>query len=74
MQAVGELEPSGSSCSDKMIYIAVELERLFTQAIAKAFPDIPEASAVIVLSPKFSDYQCNSAMSIVKSLKAQGNH
>lgn len=58
-----------------MLSIQSELNDIFGDAIASAFPDIPDAPVVIALSgnnPKFGDYQCNSAMPIVGILKAQG--
>ncbi|GLG93400.1 Probable arginine--tRNA ligase, cytoplasmic [Gryllus bimaculatus] len=45
---------------------------LFSSAITKAFPDLPDPPIVVALSPKFGDYQCNSALPISKLLKSQG--
>lgn len=51
------------------------LNDVFSEAISKAFPDIPDAPVVIALSgnnPKFGDYQCNSAMQISNIYKQLG--
>lgn len=51
------------------------LNDLFSTAITKAFPEIPDAPVVIALSgnnPKFGDYQCNSAMPISNIYKQLG--
>lgn len=53
------------------------LNHLFSMAISKAFPDLPEAPVVIALSgnnPKFGDYQCNSAMQISNTYKQMGKY
>jgi arginyl-tRNA synthetase len=44
------------------------LNNIFAEAIAAAYPDLPEAPVVIMPSSnyKFGDYQCNSAMSMVQ--------
>lgn len=44
------------------------LNNIFADAIAAAYPDLPEAPVVIMPSSnyKFGDYQCNSAMSMVQ--------
>ncbi|XP_065366063.1 probable arginine--tRNA ligase, cytoplasmic [Calliphora vicina] len=61
---------------NEMISISDHLLDLFTNAIAKAYPQLAGTSAII--SPvnsnaaKFGDYQCNSAMSLSKTLKASG--
>ncbi|XP_055905133.1 probable arginine--tRNA ligase, cytoplasmic [Eupeodes corollae] len=57
-----------------MISIHEHLTNLFTRAIAKAFPSLSgdAATAVISVSAKQGDYQCNSAMSIANALKAAG--
>ncbi|KAM7350300.1 arginine--tRNA ligase-like protein [Cochliomyia hominivorax] len=61
---------------DEMISINDHLLDLFTNAIAKAFPELSGTSAIIspvnANAAKFGDYQCNSAMSLVKTLKANG--
>lgn len=47
-----------------------ELRRLFSRAIAAAFPDAPaEVALVPCANPKFGDYQCNNAMAIFGKLK-----
>lgn len=59
----------------KMNSILGILEELFSKAISKAFPNIPDAPVVIALSgssPKFGDYQCNSAMPISNIYKQLG--
>ncbi|KAF4529245.1 hypothetical protein B566_EDAN017703, partial [Ephemera danica] len=61
------MEPQSNS-------ILETLTQLFTCAVAKAFPDLPDPPAIIIpsTSPKFGDYQCNSAMPICQMLKGQG--
>lgn len=51
------------------------LSKVFAQAISLAFPDLPDVPIVITTSssPKFGDYQCNSAMPISNMYKQQGN-
>uniref|UniRef100_A0A182XPR9 Probable arginine--tRNA ligase, cytoplasmic n=1 Tax=Anopheles quadriannulatus TaxID=34691 RepID=A0A182XPR9_ANOQN len=50
--------------------IVGELQQVFTEAIQKAFPSVlVEAVITISSSPKFGDYQCNSAMQIAQHLK-----
>uniref|UniRef100_A0A1I8MNG1 Probable arginine--tRNA ligase, cytoplasmic n=1 Tax=Musca domestica TaxID=7370 RepID=A0A1I8MNG1_MUSDO len=59
-----------------LVSISDHLLDLFTNAIAKAFPQLAGTAAII--SPvnsnaaKFGDYQCNSAMSLAKTLKSSG--
>lgn len=48
------------------------LNQIFEEAINSTFPDLPETPIAIANSPKFADYQCNSAMAISGLLKAQG--
>lgn len=59
---------------DEMIPISAHLIDLFTNAIASAFPHLAGTSAVITPvssnAAKFGDYQCNSAMSLSKTFKA----
>lgn len=61
---------------NEMVSISDHLIDLFTNAIAKAYPQL--AGTVAIISPvnasaaKFGDYQCNSAMSLAKTLKASG--
>lgn len=59
-----------------MISISDHLLDLFTNAIAKAFPQLAGTTAIIspvnTNAAKFGDYQCNSAMSLAKTLKASG--
>lgn len=44
---------------------------MFTAAIATAFPDLPSPPpAVVTVSAKGGDYQCNSAMQVAGLLKA----
>lgn len=55
--------------------ITENLEKVFTQAIAKAYPtycDIPVIIAPINASSKFGDYQCNNAMGLAKKMKGHG--
>lgn len=69
---IAEKKHRGSA--DEMISIHEHLTELFARAIAKAFPGLSgdAACAVITLSAKLGDYQCNSAMSIANALKAAG--
>uniref|UniRef100_A0A182MEA7 Probable arginine--tRNA ligase, cytoplasmic n=1 Tax=Anopheles culicifacies TaxID=139723 RepID=A0A182MEA7_9DIPT len=49
-----------------------ELQRIFSEAISRAFSGISVPAVVTIsTSPKFGDYQCNSAMQIVQQLKQQ---
>ncbi|BFZ24623.1 hypothetical protein BsWGS_27662 [Bradybaena similaris] len=43
-------------------------EDIFALAIHEAFPEIANPNILVVPSPKFSDYQCNSAMSIAQQM------
>lgn len=63
-----------SSIQNGMISIHEHLTEVFTRAIVKAFPNLSgdNATAVISVSAKLGDYQCNSAMSIANALKAAG--
>lgn len=59
----------------KMQSIVGILTDVFSKAISKAFPDLPDAPVDIALSgnnPKFGDYQCNSAMQISNIYKQLG--
>ncbi|XP_053673140.1 probable arginine--tRNA ligase, cytoplasmic [Anopheles nili] len=52
--------------------ILEQLQQVFTDAIQKAFPTLTVPAVITIsTSPKFGDYQCNSAMQIVKLLKQQ---
>lgn len=61
---------------EEMISITDHLVGLFTKALVEVFPQL--AGTMAIISPvganaaKFGDYQCNSAMSISKTLKASG--
>ncbi|XP_067636697.1 probable arginine--tRNA ligase, cytoplasmic [Eurosta solidaginis] len=61
---------------DEMISITEHLVDLFTNAIALAFPQLAGTTAIIssvnASAAKFGDYQCNSAMSLAKTLKTSG--
>lgn len=61
---------------NEMISITEHLVDLFTNAIALAFPELAGTQAIIspvnTNAAKFGDYQCNSAMSLAKTLKATG--
>ncbi|XP_058834193.1 probable arginine--tRNA ligase, cytoplasmic [Topomyia yanbarensis] len=57
------------------VSILDHLSNLFTEAIAKAFPQVcNDVPTVITVSSssKFGDYQCNNAMQLVQKLKANG--
>lgn len=59
-----------------MISISDHLVDLFSNAIGKAYPQLAGTAAIIspgnANAAKFGDYQCNSAMSLAKTLKAAG--
>ncbi|XP_037937034.1 probable arginine--tRNA ligase, cytoplasmic [Teleopsis dalmanni] len=61
---------------NEMISIHQHLTDVFTNAIAIAFEQLAGTTAIIspvaANASKFGDYQCNSAMSIAKSLKLLG--
>ncbi|XP_027045355.1 arginine--tRNA ligase, cytoplasmic-like [Pocillopora damicornis] len=50
------------------------LNEMFKKAIAKTFPELPDAPVLVQASQgeKFGDYQCNSAMAINQILKSKG--
>lgn len=60
----------------EMVSINDHLLDLFTNAIAKAYPTLAGTSAIIssvnANAAKFGDYQCNSSMSLAKTLKTSG--
>lgn len=69
-----QLNKSAPTAS-KMESIVGILTDLFTTAVSKAVPDVPDPPIVIALSgnnPKFGDYQCNSAMPISNIYKQLG--
>lgn len=67
-------------CSDRIspeqgiLSLHEHLTNLFTDAIARAFPSLSgdAAMALISVSSKQGDYQCNSAMSIANAFKDSG--
>ncbi|KAL7648910.1 UNVERIFIED_CONTAM: hypothetical protein RMT77_000844 [Armadillidium vulgare] len=52
-----------------MVNILGYIEAFFTNAILKALPNIPPPSNVQIQVSKVSDYQCNAALSLAKTLK-----
>uniref|UniRef100_A0A182SD47 Probable arginine--tRNA ligase, cytoplasmic n=1 Tax=Anopheles maculatus TaxID=74869 RepID=A0A182SD47_9DIPT len=75
LQSAISKESGSSECSNDASgeSILEELQRIFTEAIRKAFSGLSvEAVVTLSTSPKFGDYQCNSAMQIVQHLKQQG--
>lgn len=62
--------------SQKMFNIQSALISVFQVAIGRAFPKINKPPVVLTLAtnPKFGDYQCNSAMSLTKLIKAAGEN
>lgn len=60
----------------EMVSISDHLLDLFTNAIVKTYPQLAGTPAIISTvnanAAKFGDYQCNSAMSLSKTLKANG--
>ncbi len=55
-----------------MLSILNKLEDIFRSAVAKSYPDLPDAPVPITPSAKFGDYQFNGAMAISGLLKGQG--
>lgn len=58
-----------------MIPIIKELTSLFTIAIGKTRPSLSTTEAIIAVSKggtNFGDYQCNSALSLVRLLQEDG--
>lgn len=51
-----------------MVNIHACLCDLFSQAISAAYPDLPETSRSVQITPakKHGDYQCNNAMSLTQ--------
>jgi len=47
------------------------LDEYVTAAMRAAFPDVPDAPAIVVLAqdPKFGDYQANGVMALAKQIK-----
>ncbi|XP_046667121.1 arginine--tRNA ligase, cytoplasmic-like isoform X2 [Homalodisca vitripennis] len=50
------------------------LTDVFTKAVCKAYPDVPDPPVPLTTSSsaQFGDYQCNAAMPIAQLLKGQG--
>ena len=68
VEAMSNVQGNGADrhC-DGMLNIQESLEKLFTQAVRKSFPDLPEFPiSVVPTIPKFGDYQFNGAMEISK--------
>uniref|UniRef100_A0A182PMQ6 Probable arginine--tRNA ligase, cytoplasmic n=1 Tax=Anopheles epiroticus TaxID=199890 RepID=A0A182PMQ6_9DIPT len=71
LQAAIAKEGADSPTSSNISIIG-QLQQVFSEAIRKAFPGVPfDAVITISTSPKFGDYQCNSAMQIAQHLKQQ---
>lgn len=70
------LEEEEKKCMNSMENLLELLSGLFSSAVVKAYPDIPEVTVPITTSsaPQFGDYQCNAAMPIAQILKGQGIH
>lgn len=60
--------------SSNMISISEALSLLFEKAINEAYPDLTDPPVVISMSnnPKLGDYQCNSALPLMKLLSTSG--
>ncbi|XP_066999324.2 arginine--tRNA ligase, cytoplasmic [Anabrus simplex] len=71
-KAVAEQESKCVESVDSMIRIQGALEKVFASAIEKAYPDVPDPPVIIAPSPKFGDYQCNTALPLTHLLKGQG--
>lgn len=52
-------------------YLKTALEKLFSEALSQAFPELSGAALEITVSnqPKLADYQCNSAMKLARQVK-----
>lgn len=63
-------EPAPNNSKDYMPDIISSLTSNFTRAIRAALPELPanacKAVLTVATNPKFGDYQCNSAMSLVQ--------
>ncbi|XP_043267978.1 arginine--tRNA ligase, cytoplasmic [Venturia canescens] len=68
-----ESSSSGSKGST-MLSICETLNKIFSDAITQAYPDIPDPPVIVTTSsnPKFGDYQYNSAMALSKLISSQG--
>lgn len=55
-----------------MVSVLSSLEMVFKEAVAKSYPDLPDAPCPITVSSKLGDYQFNGAMAISGLLKGQG--
>lgn len=56
--------------------LLTHLTDLFSAAIAKTLPSLPFIKAIITISksgPKFGDYQCNSALSLIRFVQEKGS-
>uniref|UniRef100_A0A182NN94 Probable arginine--tRNA ligase, cytoplasmic n=1 Tax=Anopheles dirus TaxID=7168 RepID=A0A182NN94_9DIPT len=70
--AIAKEGGQASSVSSPKESIIGALQDVFGDAIQKAYPGTPVAAVITISSsPKFGDYQCNSAMQIAQHLKQQ---
>ncbi|XP_034116244.1 probable arginine--tRNA ligase, cytoplasmic [Drosophila albomicans] len=62
--------------SDNTLLIMDHLEKIFSAAIAEAYPLYSKTPVIIAavnnVSAKFGDYQCNNAMGLAKKMKEAG--
>lgn len=61
--------------NDDNLSITEHLEKVFTSAIANAYPCFCNVRAIIAavnVSSPFGDYQCNNAMGLSKKMKIEG--
>ncbi|XP_023169160.1 probable arginine--tRNA ligase, cytoplasmic isoform X2 [Drosophila hydei] len=70
-----EQETNGKMHNDDNLSITEHLEKVFTSAIANAYPCFCNVRAIIAavnVSSPFGDYQCNNAMGLSKKMKIEG--
>jgi len=76
LQSIVEESTAGGAKPKDSASITEQLESLFGQAIASAFPEFKDTPVIIApvnsTSAKFGDYQCNNAMGLSKKLKEKG--
>ncbi|XP_016942003.2 probable arginine--tRNA ligase, cytoplasmic [Drosophila suzukii] len=75
-KSIVEESTAGGAKPKDSASITEQLESLFGQAIASAFPEFKDTPVIIApvnsTSAKFGDYQCNNAMGLSKKLKEKG--
>lgn len=72
---LSSMNSSSSSLNGEMTSILRHLTELFSSAIRKTQASFSNVEAIIAVSKggtKFGDYQCNSALSLVRQLQETG--